>query len=564
MGASMGPFWRKFRQKAFAVKTIDGTLEKAQESGEMRKTLGAVDLTMLGVGAIVGAGVFVLTGEAAGKFAGPSVILSYLISSMAAILSAMSYVEFAVDMPVAGGAFNFINLVFGEFIAWQVGFTLILEYTLGASAVSKGFSGYLASLFGLETDALTIDYTIFELDILAVSLVIFLSILLMFGSKESSTFNMIVTGINLTSILLVLLAAFPNSKAKNFSPFFPNGSRGLFEAAGLVFFAYIGFDTLATASEEVKNPGKDLPIGIVGSLCICSVLYGLMAAAISGLQRYDKIDVNAPFSEAFADIDLRWLGDIVSVGALTGIVTSVLVNLMGQARVYLILGRERLLPPWIAEVNEKRSTPIRATIVTGCFAGTIALLFDIDFLSRLVSVGTLFVLGMVSLGVLVRRYYKRGEGTSGKPMSFRLAILVISAMAEGLAFSMEWHIGIIVAFLVLWLGATISLCFLPTVFTPTIFSVPLKPFLPSLAILATVHLIFSLGWEAHMLFVLWQAIGVVVYLTYGLHHSQSDLTEYHQGLATEEGAKEAEASDSSRLVSQNAVSSDAVVVEEGE
>ncbi|CAD7699804.1 unnamed protein product [Ostreobium quekettii] len=346
--------------------------------------------------------------------------------------------------------------------------------------------------------------------------------MLAFSTKESSKFNIVVTAINLATILIVLLAAFPHVDSSNYEPFAPKGLTGLFNAAAVVFFSYIGFDTVATTAEEVKNPKLDLPIGIVGSLGVCSVLYSLMCLAITGLEKYSKIDINAPFSEAFRDIGIGWVGRIVSVGAVAGIVTSLLVNLMGQARIYMVLGREELIPSWIARIDPQRSTPLRATMVTMCTAGSLALFLDIEILSSLVSMGTLFALGLVSLAVIVRRYHRSGDAETFWPVAVRVGVLLFGAFFQGLAFELKWHPVANAIFLVVWLVGTLSLTRLSVAYEPLSFSVPLKPLTPSLGVLFTLHLMFSLGRGAYLLFGSLQVVGAVGYVLYGMHRSQGD------------------------------------------
>eukprot|EP00803_Ostreobium_quekettii_P002448 evm.model.scf_342.5 EVM.evm.TU.scf_342.5 scf_342:75505-80732(+) len=436
-------YWSKFRSKAFVAKAVDeggGKEDGGEDGAGLRKVLSAFDLVMIGVGGILGAGVFVLTGVASSKYAGPSVVLSYAVASLAALFSALCYAEFAVDLPVAGSAYNYISLVFGEFPAWIAAINLIMEYCLSSSTIAKGFTSYFGSLLRFGSGALTInlgDRDIFNLDILAFVLILGLSILLSLGIKASSLFNNVVSGINLLAILFVLCASTPFFRPANFVPFVPFGIKGMIRAASIVFFTYIGFDCVATVAEEVRNPTRDLPIGIVGSLSIVTALYVAMAVAITGLQSYNEIDVNAPFATAFNSFGMRWASEIVSIGAITGIVACLMVTLMGMARIFMVLGRERLLPEWMAKVHNKHKTPLNATIVTGIVSGLPALFLNIDFLAKMVSMGTLFVLCMVNVGVVWRRYFQPFQSTSCKPVIWRLAVMITASIVEGLVLEQD-------------------------------------------------------------------------------------------------------------------------------
>ncbi|KXZ55291.1 hypothetical protein GPECTOR_3g427 [Gonium pectorale] len=339
--------WTKFRSKAFVVRSMEEQKDRSASGAEMHKVLGPFSLVMLGIGCIIGAGVFVLTGVAARKYAGPAVVLSYALSALTAMLTAFCYAEYAAELPVAGGAFNYVSMTFGEFAAWVTACDLVLEYTLSAAAVAKGFTAYTAALLGVNVKYLRLQASVLTLDVPAAGAVVLMSLILMRSTADSALFNILVTGLNLLLILFVLGAGFPFAKEENYHPFAPFGMRGVFTGASVVFFSFIGFDTVATAAEEVTNPGRDLPIGIVGSLSICTVLYVLMCLAITGMQSYSVIDLDAPFAAAFTAVGQGWAQRVVAAGALTGIITSLLGSLLGQARIYVTLGRQALAPAWL-------------------------------------------------------------------------------------------------------------------------------------------------------------------------------------------------------------------------
>ncbi|CAD7698531.1 unnamed protein product [Ostreobium quekettii] len=527
-GASL---WATFRAKAFTVQRLEAHLARSCVDKGLRRVLGAFDLVMLGVGGIIGAGVFVLTGEAAHTYAGPAVIISYFIAALAAVFSALCYAEFAVDLPVAGSAYNFISLAFGEFFAWVAAMNLFLEYALISSTVAKGFTGYFATLFGWPSEVLvhTVEGThgLIIIDVVAFCLTLILAIILALGIKESTTFNNIVTTVNLASIVFVLGMAAPYFKTDNLVPFVPHnmGVRGIFRAASIVFFSYIGFDGVCTAAEEAKNPTRDLPKGIVWSVFISAGLYILMALGITGMKKYPLIDIDAPFSVAFNGVGLKWAGSIVSAGALMGIITSLFLTMLAMTRIFMVLGHEKMLPSWIAKVNARLRTPVNATIVTATVSGVPALLLNIDFLASMVSMGTLCVLAMVCCGSLWRQYFQPGCDIPVAPILTRLLLLVVTAALEGVALELKWPIAVWAAAIGAWLLTALSFYLLPVAYTSPNFSMPFKPITPALGVLLTVHLMSSLGWLSYVLFAMWQAIGVVVYIGYCMHRTPTPSQE---------------------------------------
>ncbi|KAJ9530885.1 hypothetical protein QJQ45_028830, partial [Haematococcus lacustris] len=575
--------------------------------------LGWPELLFLGIGCILGAGIVVLTGVAARKYAGPAVVLSYLMSAVAALLTSFCYAEFAADLPVVGGAFNYVGartacpffdyLNSGGLDVWRVcrlcaacgtecrlalgplppcpfpprvaACDLILEYTLSAAAVAKGFTAYFAQLIGVNLSRLRLQASIFTLDFPALLAVVVASLVLARSTRESSLLNSVVVALHLLLVIFVFaagkpttncilscctasnppacqgwigalpatvtckavdaltpaavpplgaswLAGFPHVKEENYHPFMPFGIRGCFTGASVVFFSYVGFDTVATAAEEVKHPGRDLPIGIVGSLSICTVFYVLMCIVISGMQPYTEIDLHAPFSVAFQAVGLDWADKIIAGGAITGIVTSLLGSLLGQARIYVTLGRQHLLPKWLAQVDAASGTPRNATYLTMFTAGILALFLDIEVLSELVSIGALVVFTMVCAGVLFRRYHVRGLGDSARPVGLRLAGIALTSIAFSLSFTERAPLLLPLFFLLAWLAITLSFYRLPVMYTPTLFKCPGSPWVPSLGMLTCLHLIGSLGWPAYVRWIVWFALGTVVYVTYSMHHSQGE------------------------------------------
>ncbi|UPR02210.1 amino acid/polyamine transporter [Chloropicon primus] len=554
--------WKAFKRKALVrrravpVDTTEGTPltrgEKSMPNGstsspssnsapeangegggepEMKRVLGAWDLIMFGIGGIVGAGVFVLTGVGAHDAAGPAIIVSYLIASFAAGLSALCYTEYAVDMPVAGGAFNYVAIECGELFGWIAGWNLVLEYTLSSAAVGRGFTSYASTMLGFQPDQWRVSFGPLNLDFPGLFMVLAVTALLCYGTKESARFNTIVTAVNVAVILFVIFVGLPECSASDFKPFSPMGLTGVFNGAAIVFFSYVGFDTVATTAEETRNPSRDLPIGIVGSLIVCTILYAAMCAALTGMVYYEDIDVNAPFADAFMRIDMGWATEVVSIGAVTGIVTALLVALLGCARIYTILGRTGLLPPSMSKISKSRGTPINATVITGMSSGLLTFLFDIEILAELVSIGTLFVFSFVAGSIMIKHYGQEVMGKSNIP-SLVVRLVVQVALALVMCVLVQAEKWIPVAILALLYGAVIiSYYFIPRNQIALKFRVPLIPWVPSLCILCNVYLIGSLGIWAYVRFFIWNFIGVCVYFFYGAIHTSEVLPSQLKSIA---------------------------------
>lgn len=489
------------KRRTFSIRNLGEQLQRTS----LEPCLTAIDLTFLGLGSIIGAGVYVLSGITAKEYAGPAVVFSYLVAAIAALLSALSYSEFAVDMPIAGGAFNYISMTFGEGLAWTVAWNMLLETGLSSAAVSRGFSAYLSTLLGHQPEAQQIDP-------LATLLIAILTLILCTGTKLGSRFNAVVCATNICVILFVLVAGFPETKGSNLTAdFAPFGVQGVLSAASIVFFSYIGFDYIANCAEEAHNPEVSLPIAILASLGIATALYVLLSLTIVGMVPYAHIDVNAPFSSAFSHHP--WAAKIVSFGALLGITTSTMTGLLSQARLFVVLGRERLLPGALSSLR-------MATCTTGLFSGLLALFLDIGTLSELVSIGTLYVFYAVCAAVIYRRY--ADDKTSKQRVLKGLGLLSMTAILSSMTFHFHAPWLIVTLSLCLWMAVACSFYFLPIVYVPLKFSVPFFPITPSLGILFTLYLIGSLGWLAYVRFVVWMAVGVAVYAFYGVHAAEKE------------------------------------------
>ena len=391
----------------FRRKSIDELQAAAAASG-MLKNLAAVDLLMLGIGAVIGTGIFVLTGVAAAKYAGPAVPLSFILSGLTCALAGLAYAEFASIVPASGSAYTYAYASLGEFIAFIVGWNLILEYTVTSSAVAVGWSGYVVGLFASAGLVLPHELVvapeeggIFNLP--AVLITLFLSFLLVRGTKESVKLNRILVFVKLAAIFLFLVLAAPHVDATNWEPFLPFGYSGVVSGAAIVFFAYIGFDAVATTAEECRNAARDLPIGIIGSLFICTLLYAVVAAVLTGVVPYSMLDTAEPVAFALRHIGYNVGSAIVAVGAICGITTVLLVLLYGQSRIFFAMSRDGMVPANVCKIHRRFHTPYRVTILGAIFVSVIAGVFPIGMIAEMANIGTLTAFLIASIGVMVLR-----------------------------------------------------------------------------------------------------------------------------------------------------------------
>ena len=391
----------------FRRKSIDELQAAAAASG-MLKNLAAVDLLMLGIGAVIGTGIFVLTGVAAAKYAGPAVPLSFILSGLTCALAGLAYAEFASIVPASGSAYTYAYASLGEFIAFIVGWNLILEYTVTSSAVAVGWSGYVVGLFASagfvlphELVAAPEEGGIFNLP--AVLITLFLSFLLVRGTKESVKLNRILVFVKLAAIFLFLVLAAPHVDATNWEPFLPFGYSGVVSGAAIVFFAYIGFDAVATTAEECRNAARDLPVGIIGSLFICTLLYAVVAAVLTGVVPYSMLDTAEPVAFALRHIGYNVGSAIVAVGAICGITTVLLVLLYGQSRIFFAMSRDGMVPANVCKIHRRFHTPYRVTILGAIFVSVIAGVFPIGMIAEMANIGTLSAFLIASIGVMVLR-----------------------------------------------------------------------------------------------------------------------------------------------------------------
>eukprot|EP01018_Ginkgo_biloba_P025879 Gb_30793 [translate_table: standard] len=518
----------RFKDRLFARSNEAEEMEEMRKrsENEMKRTLNWWDLTWFGFGSVIGAGIFVLTGEEAKKDAGPAIVLSYAASGLSAMLSVFCYTEFAVEIPVAGGSFAYLRVELGDFVAFIAAGNILLESLLGGAAVARSWTSYFATLlnqkpndFRIHTD-LASNFNL--LDPIAVLVLALAGLCAIRSTRATSYINWIASAVNTVVIVFIIITAFVHAKASNLRPFLPYGPKGVFRAAAIVYFAYGGFDNIATMAEETKNPSTDIPLGLLGSMSAITVIYCLMALALSLMQNYKDIDENAAFSAAFGAAGLHWAKYVVALGALKGMTTVLLVGAVGQARYITHIARTHMIPPWFALVNERTGTPINATLVMTVATACIALFSSLDVLASLISVSTLFIFMMMAIALLVRRHHVRGKstGTHLRLLILFVAVIIGSSVGTsaywGLSSDNGW-IGYAIT-VPLWFIATAGLAaFVPQYRKPKVWGVPMVPWLPSLSIATNVFLMGSLDPQAFIRFGICTVVMLVYYLLFGLH-----------------------------------------------
>jgi len=500
-----------------AKKPLNIIMREADETGEysLRRALGPTNLITLGIGAIIGTGIFVLTGTASANHAGPAIVLSFILAAFACVFAGLCYAEFASMIPVAGSAYTYGYATLGEFVAWIIGWDLILEYALGAATVASGWSGYVLSLLGdlgirispvlagapgtpfvlyhghwerlagitkklaiEHIDPSTLPTMTSSFNLFGFIGIAIVTVILVIGIKESANFNSAIVVIKVAVLLVFLglggayILGHRAEAVSNWTPFLPAnaghygdfGISGIATAAGIIFFAYIGFDAVSTAAQEAKNPARDMPIGILGSLAICTILYILVALVLTGLVKYTNLDVPDPIAIGIDVTGVRWGSLLVKLGAICGLSSTMVVMLLGQSRVFFSMSRDGLLPGWASRVHPRFRTPYLSTIFVGFCVALAGALTPINVLGEMVSIGTLLAFVIVCAGVWVLRR----RGTEVKR-----------------------------AFVTPWV-----------------------PFTPIMGILISCYMMYSLQTATWIRLVVWLVIGLIIYFAYSRHNSK--------------------------------------------
>ena len=424
--------------KTKSIEQLVGDVEHGSKA--LKRTLTAMDLTLLGIGAIIGTGIFVLTGTAAARAAGPAIVLSYVLAGVACGFAALCYAEFAAMIPISGSAYTYAYATLGEIFAWMIGWDLILEYAVGSMTVAVGWSGYFQRILAgfdlhlpiwmMAAPAAAAGAVI---NLPAVLIVVGIMVLLVVGVRESARFNAAMVAIKLAAVLFFIAVGVTYVKPANWSPFMPYGFPGVMTGAAVVFFAYIGFDAVSTTAEEAKNPSRDLPIGIIASLVVCTILYLAVAAILSGIvpvvqYKADLQFINAPVGYALALIHKDWAAGLVSAGAVAGITSVLLVMLMSQPRIFFSMSRDQLLPAGVSKVHPRFRTPYITTMITCFIVALVAGFVPIEILGEMTSIGTLFAFVVVSLAVIVLRV-KRPDAHRPFRVPFGFVIPVLGVLS---------------------------------------------------------------------------------------------------------------------------------------
>jgi APA family basic amino acid/polyamine antiporter len=502
----------------FEKKPLATILAEAQETGEhtLRRALGPAQLISIGIGSIIGTGIFVLTGTAAAHHGGPAILLSFVLAAIACVFAGLCYAEFASMIPVSGSAYTYGYATLGEFVAWIIGWDLILEYALGAATVASGWSGYVLSLLqdygillppklagspgtvfvlyqghwerltaqlqkalaSVHVDPTSLPHQYSSFNLFGFLGILCVTCILVIGIKESVNFTFFIVIVKIC-VLLIFIGIGANyilghraEAVANWTPFLPPntghygdfGWSGIATAAGVIFFAFIGFDQVSTAAQESRNPIRDMPIGILGSLAICTVIYMLVAGILTGLVKYSSLDVPAPIAYAIDVTGVTWGSKLVKLGAICGLSSAMVVTILGQSRIFFSMSRDGLLPKWASAVHPRFRTPYISTIFVGGCVATVAALTPINVISELVSIGTLLAFVIVCSGVWILR--RRGTAV------------------------------------------------------PRAFVAPWVPFTPIMGIAVALLMMFSLGWETWARLIIWLLVGVAFYFFYGRKHSK--------------------------------------------
>eukprot|EP01126_Amoeba_proteus_P057191 TRINITY_DN7261_c0_g1_i4.p1 TRINITY_DN7261_c0_g1~~TRINITY_DN7261_c0_g1_i4.p1 ORF type:complete len:572 (-),score=112.35 TRINITY_DN7261_c0_g1_i4:327-2042(-) len=513
------------------------------EDEELERSLTWKDLTMFGVGAIIGAGIFVLTGVAAREKSGPAVSIAYLIDGLACILSALCYSELASRIPNAGSAYSYGYVALGELVGFLMGWALVLEYTFGVATVARGWAGYIRAFFygaGIDLPEWLTSYPlndVIDLNFFAGLAVVLITGALVSGIQGSSIINHIITGTSLVVIVFVVIYGAFFVDVRNWKNFAPYGFNGIFSGASVVFFAFIGFDSVANLGEETKNPNKDLPIAIISSVVISSLLYFLVGLIVTGMVPYNELDLVAPLAAAFGSHDVAWAEIIISIGSFAALTTTMLVTMLSQSRIIYALARDGLLPKHLSQIWKSR--PFWAQIFSGVLCFLLAFFLNFNQLAELTSAGALFAFSMVNFSLLVLRC----EDAKQPLQPLVLSVSGLVGLVIGIALSVRLSppsngggsvAGVVVVPIILGVGMIIPVGHMGWYFYKSVipneptqvgnsgssnFRSPFVPFIPMFGLMVNVYLLCSLEPHTFVGFFVWAGVGILIYFFYGVHHS---------------------------------------------
>ncbi|KAB2017577.1 hypothetical protein ES319_D08G172500v1 [Gossypium barbadense] len=527
-----------FCSSALRAKTLKSSSSANNSSDGLIRRLGVFDLILLGVGASIGAGIFVVTGTVA-RDAGPGVTISFILAGASCVLNALCYAELASRFPaIVGGAYLYAYTAFNEITAFLVFMQLMLDYHIGAASIARSLASYVATIFelipalkgnippwvghgGQEFFGGTLS-----INILAPILLAVLTVILCLGVGESSAVNSFMTAAKVVIVIFVIIVGSFKVDVDNWSPFAPNGVKHIFTGATVVFFAYVGFDAVANSAEESKRPQRDLPIGILGSLLVCVVLYVGVCLVITGMVPYNLLGEDAPLSEAFTSKGLKYVSILISIGAVAGLTTTLLVGLYVQSRLYLGLGRDGLLPSIFAKVHPIRHTPIHSQIWVGIVAAVLGGLFNVHILSHILSVGSLTGYSVVAACVVTLRWKNNtGNRVSSKCIStwcegvLCIFLVACCGFAAGVLYRFGTPFIFMIVAVVIAIMACAALCFRQAYSDPPGFSCPWVPIVPSVCIFFNIFLFAQLHYEAWIRFIILSIVSVGIYAFYGQYHA---------------------------------------------
>ncbi|KAK6931026.1 Cationic amino acid transporter, C-terminal [Dillenia turbinata] len=518
---------RRLKERFLCRSSDETELVKLRKESlnDFKKCLTWWDLTWMSFGAVVGSGIFAITGQEARDHAGPAIVVSYALSGLSALLSAFCYAEFAVEVPVAGGSFSYLRIELGDFVAFIAAGNILLESIVGAAGLGRAWSSYFATLIKNDADFLRIRANGLAegfnmLDPVAVLVLLVANGIGASGTRNTSVLNWVSSIVTSLVLLFIIIVAFIYGKTSNLSPFFPYGSVGVFKAAAVVYWSYTGFDMVATMAEETKKPSRDIPIGLVGSMSAITVVYCLIAFGLTMMQKYTEIDPDAAFSVVFDKIGMKWAKYVVSVIALKGMTTSLLVGGLGQARYITQIARSHMIPPYFARIHPKTKTPINATLLLTIMSVCFAFFTSLDVLSSVFSISTLVIFMLMAVSLLVRRYYVKGSTSNNELVKFLVCLATI--LGSSVAITIVWGsgssswIGYVVVG-VFWFLGTLGMALLPQRHPPTVWGVPLVPWIPALSIGMNLFLVGSLGYLALLRFLICTVVMLVYYLFVGVH-----------------------------------------------